>query len=232
MSSIPSQSAGLTVFERALQLVKPNQWLGLGSGRASAAFVRALGERVRAGLLVHGLPTSEETEALALAEGVPWVSLDEAVEHGLDLHIDGADEFTTRLELIKGNGRCDLRERVVASLARERIYLVGAGKRVSSLGERGNLPVDVVPFTLPLAMFGLRNLGLRPVLWMLDDEPGLTDDGNFILDCGTDPIEDPRMLDRLIRAIPGVVSNGLFLGMAERVFEGDAEFRLVAEHSL
>jgi 6-phosphogluconolactonase len=227
-----SPASPVTVFERALDFVKPGQWLGLGSGKASSAFVKALGARVRAGLQVVGLPTSVETETLARAEGIPLVSLQEAVDHGLDLHIDGADEFSPRLELIKGNGRCDLRERVVASLAREHIYLVGSGKRVQNLGERGNLPVDVVPHALPLVIRDLKRLGLRPVLWHKDGKPGFTDDGNHILDCGLEPQPDPAELDRRIRAIPGVVSTGFFLGLAELVLEGDADFRLVAEHRL
>ena len=221
-----------TVFERALDFVKPGQWLGLGSGKASSAFVRALGAKVRAGLKVVGLPTSVETETLARAEGIPLVTLEEAVSHGLDLHIDGADEFSPRLELIKGNGRCDLRERVVATLAREHIYLVGAGKKVARLGERGNLPVDVVPHALPLAIHRLGHLGLRPVLWQKNGKPGLTDDGNYILDCGLDPQDDPAALEGKIMAIPGVVSTGFFLGMAEMVLEGDADFRLIAEYRL
>ena len=88
-----------TVFERALDFVRPGQWLGLGSGKASSAFVRALGAKVRAGLKVVGLPTSVETETLARAEGIPLVTLEEAVSHGLDLHIDGADEFSAKNNL-------------------------------------------------------------------------------------------------------------------------------------
>lgn len=221
-----------TIFERALDFVKPGQWLGLGSGKASTAFVKALGARVRAGLQVVGLPTSVETETLARAEGIPLITLEEAVEHGLDLHVDGADEFSPVLDLIKGNGRCDLREKVVASLARQRIFLVGPGKRVNRLGERGNLPVDVVPHTLPLVQRELEKLGLKPKLWLKDGKAGLTDDGNYILDCGLEPRENPAALERQIRSIPGVVSTGFFVGMAELVLEGDAEFRLIREHRL
>ena len=229
---VNSPDAVPTIFERALDFVKPGQWLGLGSGKASTAFVKALGARVRNGLQVVGLPTSVETETLARAEGIPLISLEKAVEHGLDLHVDGADEFSPALDLIKGNGRCDLREKVVASLARQRIFLVGPGKRVNRLGERGNLPVDLVPHALPLVRRELEKLGLRPKLWLRDGQPGLTDDGNHIFDCGLEPQDKPADLERLIRAIPGVVSTGFFIGMAECVLEGDAEFRLIREHCL
>ncbi len=221
-----------TIFERALDFVRPGDWLGLGSGKASTAFVKALGARVRAGLQVVGLPTSIETETLARAEGIPLISLEKAVEHGLDLHVDGADEFSPALDLIKGNGRCDLREKVVASLACRRVFLVGPGKRVNRLGERGNLPVDVVPHALPLVWRELEKIGLKPKLWLKDGHPGLTDDGNLILDCGLEPRDNPALLEAQIRSIPGVVSTGFFIGMADCVLEGDADFRLIREHRI
>ncbi len=209
----------MTIAERALELVPHDGLIGLGSGRAAQAFVRALGERVRAGVLsVRGVPTSEETAALAREAGIALATLAESPV--LDLTVDGADEVDPRHNLIKGYGRALVREKVVAAASRQLGILVGEEKRVPQLGARGRLPVEVVPFALPLAERRARDLGLRPVLWTRDGCPGTTDNGNYILDCGLEPIADADRLESDLRAIPGVVGTGLFLGMAERVLVG------------
>lgn len=209
----------MTIAERALELVPDPGLIGLGSGRAAQAFVRALGERARArGLRVRGVPTSEATAAVARECAVALTTLAEAPV--LDLTVDGADEVDPRLDLIKGYGRALLREKVVAAASRRLVILVGAEKIVPRLGSRGRLPVEIVPFALPLAERRLRDLGLDPVLWMQDGAPETTDNGNVILDCGLEPITDPARLESDLRAIPGVVGTGLFLDMAERVLVG------------
>ena len=219
----------MTIVERALELVSNDSRLGLGSGRAAQAFVKALGERVRNGRLrVHGVPSSEETASLARQEGIPLLTLTEAGI--LDLTVDGADEVDPKLDLIKGYGRALVREKIVAASSRQLVILVGEEKLVPQLGTRGKLPVEVTPFALPLCERRLGELGCRPFPDRRGNDLFVTDNGNHILDCQIEPIADATRLELNLRAIPGVVGTGLFLGMAETVLVGDrASFRLIEE---
>jgi ribose 5-phosphate isomerase A len=210
----------VTIYERALELVPDGAVIGLGSGRAAWAFVGLLGERVQAGhLRIRGVPCSAETERVAHEHGVPLVSLDQAGE--LAITVDGADEVDPAFDLIKGYGRALVREKVVAASSRRLVILVGREKLVPRIGSRGRIPVEVVPFAVPLCSRRLAGLGLRPVVWESNDRPGVTDNGNSILDCGTGLIPDAARLDAEIRSIPGVVGTGIFPGMADEVLVGD-----------
>jgi ribose 5-phosphate isomerase A len=214
--------SAMNIIERALQLVPAGALVGLGSGRAAQAFVRGLGESVRAKRMeVRGVPTSEETADLARQYGIPLVTLDVAGQ--LDLTVDGADEVAPNLDLIKGYGRAMVREKIVAACSRQLIILVGEEKLVPQLGTRGKLPVEVLPLALSLCTRELSRLGCRPVPWTKDGRLGVTDNGNFILDCGIDPISDPLNLELEVRAIPGVIGTGLFLQMADRVLIGKGQ---------
>ena len=217
------------LFRSALQFVRNGSRIGLGSGRAASAFVRLLGERVRSGELhVYGVPTSNEAADLATQEGIPLLTLDQAGV--LDLDVDGADEVDPNLDLIKGYGRALVREKIIAASSRRLVILVGEEKLVPRLGGRGKLPVEVVPFALPLCERRLRELGCRPVPYVQGGRLFVTDNGNNILDCQVGPLADPRKLDRDIRDIPGVVGTGLFLGRADTVLVGSGnDFRLVGE---
>ncbi len=219
----------MTIVERALELVPSDSRIGLGSGHAAQSFVTALGERVRkGGLRVQGVPTSEETAVLARQEGIPLLTLAEAGI--LDLTVDGADEVDPNLDLIKGYGRAMVREKIIAASSRRLIILATDEKLVPRLGTRGKLPVEVMPFALPLCQRRLGDLGCRPVPWSDGDGLLRTDNGNYILDCQIDPIADPPRLESNIRAIPGVAGTGLFLGMADTVLVGDrADLRLIEE---
>jgi ribose 5-phosphate isomerase A len=203
--------------------------IGLGSGRAARTFVKALGERLRNGRLrVHGVPTSRETESLAVQEGIPLLTLAEA--NILDVTFDGADEVDPNLDLIKGYGRALVREKIVAASSRRLVILVGDEKLVPRLGSRGKLPVEVTPFALPLCERRLCELGCRPVLYLQGGGPFVTDNGNHILDCQIGPIADSARLENGIRAIPGVVGTGLFLGMADTVLVGNRNtFEMIQE---
>ncbi len=202
---------------RALGFVKDDTAVGLGAGRAATAFVRALAARVRDGLRVRGVPVSEATAGLAAGLGIPLVGL----EAEIDVAVDGADEVDPDLDLIKGYGGALVRERIVAAASRRQIILVERDKLVPRLGSRGRLPVEVVPFALPWCLHRLAALGLRPTLRMDGERPFVTDNGNVIVDCAVEPIADPPGLERALRAIPGVVDTGLFLGTADTVLVAD-----------
>jgi ribose 5-phosphate isomerase A len=205
--------------QRAVALVPDGATVGLGSGRAAAAFVHALAERARDGLTVSGVPTSEAIAELARRLGLRLVGLDEGP---LALTVDGADEVDPRLDLIKGYGGALVRERIVAAACRRQVILVGEDKLVPALGTRGRLPVEVVPFALPLVRARLAALGLAPVLRLGRGRPLVTDNGNLIVDLGIGPLDDPGATDCAIRAVPGVVDTGLFLGTASLVLVGGA----------
>jgi ribose 5-phosphate isomerase A len=218
----------MTIYERALELVSAGATVGLGSGRAAWAFVRLLGEdgyAIKKG--IRGVAASEETAKVARAAGVPLVELADARE--LELTVDGADEVDPDCNLIKGYGRALLREKVLASVSKRLVILVGEDKLVPQLGTRGKLPVEVVPFARPACERRLKMLNLNPALWEVDGKPGTTDNGNCVLDCSVEPIRDPNALETSIRAIPGVVGTGLFLGMADTVLVGDGHFEFVKE---
>jgi len=205
--------------ERALEFIQDGQTLGLGTGRAATAFVERLGERVKSGLQIRGVPTSARTETLARKLGIPLVSLAEAGT--LDVCVDGADEVDPQLDLIKGYGGALVREKIVAASAKMLVILVGREKLVQTLGAHGRLPVEVVPFGLALATRRLRALGCEPELRMEGGARYLTDNGNHILDCGIQPLEDKARFESELRAIPGLVGSGLFLGMADVVIVED-----------
>ncbi len=217
----------MTIYERALDFIHDGDIVGLGSGRASAEFIKLLGERVQAGLRVRGVPTSRASKQLALHVDIPLVSLADALP--LALAVDGADEVAPNLDMIKGYGRALVREKIVAAAARKLIILVGPGKEVPILGSRGKLPIEVVPFGLPFVRQRLTDLGFVPVPYEQDGRLFVSDNGNHILDCGIPPLPDPRAAEAAVRAIPGVVGTGLFLGMADIVLIGDEQFNLVAE---
>jgi len=222
--------AMLAAAARALEMVGDGMVVGLGSGRTASVFVRMLGARVRQGLRVTGVPASAETSALALASGIPLASLTEDVV--LDLTVDGADEVAPNLDLIKGYGGALVRERIVAAASRRQVIVVGTDKLVRMLGERHAVPVEVIPFAAAPVARAMKSAGIRPRVRR--DAAGarefVTDNGNLMMDCElSSPIVDARAarsLDAALRAMPGVVDTGLFLGTAERVLVGHADGRV------
>jgi ribose 5-phosphate isomerase A len=211
----PSSPALPTIADRAAGLVESGMIVGLGTGRAATALIESLGGKVQAGLPIRGVPTSEASAQLARQLGIPLTNLDE-VDH-LDLTIDGADEVDPRGNLIKGYGGALVREKVVAAASRKLVILVGDEKLVPVIGSRGKLPVEVLKFGLGATTRHLESLGLRPQLRQTGGHPFETDNGNYILDCGTGPLDRPTELEARILAIPGIVGTGLFLGMADMV---------------
>jgi len=205
---------------KALDLVPDGTRVGLGSGHAAEAFIRALAEKVRQGFRVRGVPTSEETSRLARSLGLVLDTLD--ADEPLAVTIDGADEVERgTLNLIKGRGGALARERIVAAAARQQVILVTPEKLVDRLGEHGVLPVEVLPFAEPFCRRRLAAMGLRPVLRCHEGAPFVTDNGNWIIDCGVGPLGIlAAKLESEVLAIPGVVDTGLFLGTASLVLVG------------
>lgn len=206
---------------RALEFVTDGMRLGLGTGSTAKLFVDLLAVRVREGLDVVGVPTSERTRAQAQELGIKLATLDSVPE--LDLCIDGADEVGPGLALIKGGGGALLREKIVASAAREMVVIADASKHVRMLG-RFPLPVEVVDFAIPATRLrltaALREAGCAGALKlrrMASGEVFHTDQGNVILDAHLERIPDPAGLDDALNRVVGVVEHGLFLGLARRV---------------
>lgn len=219
----------MTIYERALEFIREGDIVGLGSGRASTAFIQHLGQRVRDGLRIRGVPTSNASTELARSLGIPLVSLDEQLP--LTVTVDGADEVDLELNLIKGYGRAMVREKIVAAASSKLIILVGREKSVPVLGSRGKLPVEVIPFAVPFVRSRLAALGFESIPYTQNGQLALSDNCNAILDVVVSPLEDPTWLERQLLDLPGVVGTGLFLGMASVVLIGDEarQFELIEE---
>lgn len=212
--------------ERAAELVQAGMRVGLGTGSTAALFVAALGRRVRSGLDVVGVPTSEATRALAEREGIRLATLDQASE--LDLTVDGADEIDPRLALIKGGGGALLREKLVAIASREFVVIADEAKRVETLG-RFPLPVEIVPFgsetTRRRVAAVLAQRGLPSDTRLRTGANGdafRTDGAHWIVDLRLGTVPDPVELGAALKAVSGVVEHGLFVGLASRALIGCA----------
>ena len=212
---------------RALALVEPGMRLGIGTGSTANAFVALLGERVRAGLDVIGVPTSEATRAAAQAEGIRLATLEDLPV--LDLTIDGADEVDASLRLIKGGGGALLREKIVAHASRRMVVIADAAKRVATLGAFP-LPIEVNRFGLAAtrraieaALAAAGCAGALVPRRAPDGQPFVTDGGHLILDAHLARIPDPERLSVGLWAVPGVVEHGLFLGIADAAILAEAQ---------
>lgn len=217
---------------RALQEVRDGMKLGLGTGSTAKHFVELLGERVRAGLKVVGVPTSEATRADAQRCGIPLTTLDE-LDH-LDLTVDGTDEIDPALNLIKGGGGALLREKIVAAASDRMIVIADDSKWVEALG-RYPLPVEVIPFGLAATRRAMRTAfaesevsGQMALRKAKDGHVFVTDGGHWILDAHLGRIKDAARLAKLLSAIPGVVEHGLFIGLTSTaVLAGAQGIRVV-----
>jgi ribose 5-phosphate isomerase A len=202
----------------AVQLIEAGSIVGLGSGSTATYAIQFLAERVRSGLKIAGIPTSQNTKHLAEQLGIPLTTLEENPR--IDIDIDGADEIDPQLNLIKGGGGALLREKVIASASRLFIVVAESVKLVPHLG-KFPLPVEVIPFAEPLIRRRIESLGAQVSLRTFAYcNPYVTDEGHHILDCNFGEIADPAALDAKLHAIPGVVEHGLFIGMAKIVFVG------------
>ena len=217
---------------RALEYIEDGMVVGLGTGSTAAAFVDLLGERVREGLDITGVPTSEATLKQALELGITMATIDEQPE--IDVTVDGADELDRHLRLIKGGGGALLREKIVASGSAQVVIIADHSKLVDTLGAYP-LPVEVVQFGVEVTRAMIEDiadeLGLEgPVKqrMLADGRPFVTDGGNFIFDCAFERIEDPEALAELLPFTPGVIDHGLFIGLADQaIIAGESGIQVI-----
>ena len=199
----------------SLKYVRDGQIVGLGSGSTASIAIRLLGERVRAGMRIRGIPSSIASQALAVQLGIPLMTFEE-VQH-IDVTIDGADEFDPALNLIKGGGGAMLREKIVAFASRQLVIVTDSSKQVAVLG-KFPLPVEVITFAEPLIAKRISDLGAKVI--QRQDKSGktyVTDEGHHILDCHFGQIPNPAALARTLSDMPGIVEHGLFVGMTSVV---------------
>jgi ribose 5-phosphate isomerase A len=202
----------------AAKLVRDGDIVGLGTGSTAYFAVVALGERVKTGLKIIGIPTSVHTADLAQSFGIPLTTLDEHPE--IDITIDGADEVDPKLNLIKGGGGALTREKVIATASKKMVVVADVGKVVSTLG-KFPLPLEIIAFARTVIEKKIALLGATPKLRTKPDgSPFITDNGNQILDCSFGRIDDPAALARVLSDTPGIVEHGLFIGIAKLALVG------------
>ncbi|QFS82049.1 Ribose-5-phosphate isomerase A [Roseivivax sp. THAF40] len=226
----PIDKAKYVAAKTAADLVEDGMRVGLGTGSTAAWLVRCLGEMVREdGLKIRGVPTSTRTAELAREVGIEVISLDEA--RWLDLTIDGADEFDPELNLIKGGGGALLQEKIVATASDQMAVIADAAKEVSTLGHFP-LPVEVVPFgwqttqtLIEELLISMDVMGRKSSLRMTGERPFITDEGNYIIDLHLGRIGDPRQMALVLNQMPGVVENGLFIDICDKVIIGYGDGR-------
>ena len=205
--------------EKAVEHINDGMIVGLGTGSTVKYSLKKIGELVRSGLDIKGIPTSINTKRIAQQEQIPLTDLEEYPE--LDITIDGADEVDSFLNLIKGGGGALTREKIIAFNSKKVIIVVDDSKIVKALGIDFPLPVEVIKYAWTSTKKRLEefdcNVELRKIM---QDEPYITDNGNYILDCEFERIENPEQLEIDINCIPGVVENGLFIGLVDEVIVG------------
>ena len=204
----------------ALELLPESGIIGLGTGSTTRFFIEGVGELVRAGRRFSGVPTSKQSRLLASQCGIPL--LDDAGPWDIDLCVDGADEVSDTLDLIKGGGAAHTREKIVNFAAQKNVIIVDASKLSQRLGEQRAIPVEVLVFAHLTTCQKLKHFG-TPTLRLRDGAPLLTDSGNYIYDVAVAPLDTPDATDRALRALPGVVETGLFCGRADWVIVAEAQ---------
>lgn len=207
--------------EKAAELVQDGMIVGLGTGTTVEFTIRKVGDMIKNGLNIQGIPTSNSTRKLAKELAIPLTTLDDHPE--IDLTIDGADEVDGSLNLIKGGGGALTREKIVAYHSKKEVIVIDGSKVVKALGIGSPLPVEVVKFGWIATKATLEKLGCTVGLRTIMDEPFISDNGNYILDCEFERIVNPEALEQEINAIPGVVENGLFIGLVDEVIVGSKQ---------
>jgi ribose 5-phosphate isomerase A len=207
--------------EKAVQYIENGMTVGLGTGSTVEFAVKKLGELVKGGLDIKGIPTSLKTKRLATELKIPLIDLDDRTE--IDITIDGADEVDSNLNLIKGGGGALTREKIIAYHSKKVIIIVDETKIVKGLGCDSFLPVEVTKFGWPATKKALEGLGCTGELRKIMDEAFITDNQNYIIDCDFGKIAEPENMEKEINNIPGVLENGLFIGLADEVIVGSKQ---------
>jgi ribose 5-phosphate isomerase A len=220
----PTTQSKKQVGEAAAARVQSGSIVGLGTGSTTAFAIQALGDRLKRGDLkdIKGVSTSFQAIVLAKEYGIPLTTLDEVDR--IDVAIDGADEVDPQKNLIKGGGAAHTQEKIVDSFADQFIVVVDGGKLVDKLGTTFLLPVEVIPMAMSPVMKAIIALGGKPQLRMGVKKAGpvITDQGNFVIDVKFDAgIDNPAELEKTLNNIPGVLENGLFVGVASLVLVGE-----------
>ncbi len=204
-----------------LRFVNDGDIVGLGSGSTAECAIRLLGERLKSGLRIRGIPTSVRSKELAANLGIPLTTLDDYQQ--IDVTIDGADEFDPELRLIKGGGGALLREKIIASASKKVVIVADSSKQVQVLG-KFPVPVEVIPFAQALIANKITALGASVTLRQyVYENPFVTDEGHHILDCRFGQIPDPHTLAHILSDMPGVVEHGLFINMVDVVLMGKGD---------
>ncbi len=207
--------------EKAVKYVENGMVIGLGTGSTTEYALKELGRRVAEGLSIKGIPTSLHTHRIAKELNIPLTSLKE--NPAIDITIDGADEVDSNLNLIKGGGGALTREKIIAYHSKKEIIVVDDSKVVKALGIDFPLPVEVVKFSWTATQKALEEFECTVALRTIMNEPFITDNGNYILDCDFEYIPDPEQLESDIDHIPGVVESGLFIGLVDEVIVGSKQ---------
>lgn len=213
----PKQIAG----ERATEYVKDGMVVGLGTGSTVYYTIKRLGMMVSEGLDIIGIPTSISSEKIANESGIKLSTLEEHPK--IDVTIDGADEVDPNFDLIKGMGGALFREKIVAFASDMEVIVVDRSKMVDILGTKSPLPVEVSTFGWKQCLEKLKDLGCSPNLRMNEEKAVISDNNNHIIDCSFEKIENPVSLESRINNIPGVIENGLFLGITDIVIMGSED---------
>ncbi|WP_077298305.1 ribose-5-phosphate isomerase RpiA [Virgibacillus pantothenticus] len=215
--------------QAAVNYIRDGMTIGLGTGSTMNYFLEELKHQIHSGLEIQGIPTSKQTEKVAKENGIPLTDFSETTK--IDIAIDGADEVDTNLQLIKGGGGSLVREKIVAQAADKLIIIVDASKRVAQLGDFP-LPVEVIPFGWQKTAAYLETFGCTPVLRTADKHPFISDNGNYILDCAFETINEPERLHQQLKKLVGVVETGLFVNMTDMIISARNEVveKMISTH--
>ena len=210
----------------AVDQIEDGMLIGLGTGSTAAFAISYLGEKVRSGLTISAIPTSEASKKQAQSEGIPLIDFE--TFPSIDLCIDGADEIDSELNMIKGGGGALLREKIVASSAKRYLIIIDSSKQVQILGTFP-LPVEVIPFGWQVVSRKLKEMNASLELRKSGTQPFVTDEGNYILDCRFNSIPEVEQLETELNRIPGVVENGLFVAMCDQLIMGKGDQVILKE---